>query len=220
MNDRRSDDPDPYGNRSWEEFLRNVRREESGTSDDDEPERAPADDEGSQEERAPRAGPGARPPGDARVVVPPETEFEGAHRRRRRLLIGGAAALALLVGAFLVYDQVVAGRDGGAAVNGQGRAAAGAEEGSARFAARADSLAEAIAGFRERRRDFELGRIGCEGLTRGHREVRSTFADLRSVAAEDGALLAPPSRERFQRLVGDVRSVEEAFAESGCTGPS
>ena len=243
-------DPDRFderaGERSWEEFLREVRGPESESSEDAAAAGTP-EDSGAREplEEPVEDPPGSEPPPEpptpasrpARVVVPPESEeFEGVRKRRRLLLRGAAAALALLAGGYLVLDRIdvggdgdvtveareagverAAGANGAAADTAPGGEDAPSEADAARIAARADSVSGAVEDFRERLGDFRLERIGCEGLRRGIRGVRTAFAELERVAGEEATVPEGPEGERYARLAADVEAAERAFSESGCS---
>lgn len=205
----------PKNDRSWQEYLDSLRgSDEPGEAGGREaqPEEAP----GAEAEPEPKPSPG-------RVVVPPEGEFERTRRRRRLLLAAlGVAAVVAVVGLLVPLEQF---RSGGVGPEGEfatGDRSEVVAEGSgsgdvAVFFARADSLSAAIAGFRERQRDFGLNRIGCEGLARGLEQVRSAFSRLTESRAALGSALDSGAAERYRGLTEEAREVERAFEEAGCS---
>lgn len=88
------------------------------------------------------------------------------------------------------------------------------------FSARADSVADAVASYRERRRDFDLSRIGCDGLARGLREVRAAYSQLTAVYEPVRDRIGVSATARYQRLTDDVSGVERSFAATECAASS
>lgn len=84
---------------------------------------------------------------------------------------------------------------------------------------RAETLAAAIEAFMLRGRMYESGRMGCEGLSRGLRQVEDAWlayslARKETMAATDGT-----RDRRDQVLFADVRAVEQRFDRSSCARP-
>lgn len=86
-----------------------------------------------------------------------------------------------------------------------------------------DSLAAALQSFRERHGDFQQGRLGCPGLTRGLVAVTDRFVRAsRAFDALEGGTEAETRRraalaDRYRRLASTTDSVNRLFAASGCT---
>lgn len=170
-------------------------------------------------------------PKSSRVVVPPEEERarEGVGRTRRvRRLTGVLAVLALAVAALVVPRLLSSNGEAGAGGVDAPAAGSGAESDRqpsterqvALISARSDSVAEAVARFRERRSDFDLNRIGCDGLARGLREVRTAFSRLTAALEPVRDRVGVSASARYQRLSDDVSGVERSFAATGCTASS
>lgn len=202
----------------------------------DETPREPAARRPAEPEEEPAASP---------VVIPPEEEqFEGASRRRRRLVAGAAAALAVVLAALFVPDLLPvgggseapqeagetpaseagptadAGDFGGAIATDSGGQGAGQPPAAgqiALFSSRAEALADALENFGVRLRDFELNRIGCEGLARGMREVRATYSGVADVYDTVQSRLEASSVDRYQRLSAEVGDAERSFEGTGCS---
>lgn len=86
-----------------------------------------------------------------------------------------------------------------------------------------DSLAAALQSYRERHGDFQQGRLGCPGLTRGFVAVTDRFVGAsRAFDALEGGTEAETRRraalaDRYRRLASNTDSVNRLFAASGCT---
>lgn len=84
------------------------------------------------------------------------------------------------------------------------------------FSSRAEALADALENFGVRLRDFELNRIGCEGLARGIRQVRASYSDVTDVYESVQSRLDASRVDRYQRLSADVSGAERSFEGTGC----
>ncbi len=85
------------------------------------------------------------------------------------------------------------------------------------FSSRAEALADALENFDVRLRDFELNRIGCEGLARGIREVRAGYSGVADVYDTVQSRLEASRVDRYQRLSAEVRDAERSFEGTGCS---
>lgn len=74
----------------------------------------------------------------------------------------------------------------------------------------------ALLGYVERARDFELGRIGCEHLARGHARVGEASLRVTETMAAAGEATAASRAAAYQALGAREDSVESHFAASGC----
>lgn len=153
----------------------------------------------------------------APVVVPAKEKADLPFWRRRWKAIAAVAAL-LLVAFFLFRGGIGGAGDGTSADAGAASAEIGGADGidPERVGALADSLETAIGQYRERKRDFDLNRLGCEGLARGYETVRSALGELRSAVPYADDLPEGPLRTRYLSLASSVDSVEQGFDATGC----
>ncbi|HEX5436181.1 MAG TPA: hypothetical protein VFW98_03405 [Gemmatimonadaceae bacterium] len=89
----------------------------------------------------------------------------------------------------------------------------------ARFDSLADSLAQAVANYHDRRTDFNLGRIACAGLARGYRAADDALLALASAYRTASPRLANSQRATYQRLTADMESLNKDFDGSKCPRP-
>lgn len=150
----------------------------------------------------------------APVVVPAKEKMDLPFWRRRWRAIAAAAAL-LLVAFFLFRGGT---GDAGDTTAADAGATSAEIEGidAERVRALTDSLETAIGHYRERKRDFDLNRLGCAGLARGYEAVQSALGELRSAVPYADDLPDGPLRSRYRTLASSVDSVEQAFDTTGC----
>lgn len=174
------------------------------------------------------------------VVVPAERKWLVRHRRRTVLLVLLAAALAgvaiLRPDLFPVESlrslaadvglpvSVSNGNAGGPAPGPTGPAAGVAvpdrpDAESRRVDRLLDSLALSLRHYGERRADFALRRLGCDGLARGYRTVDDRFLAATRAVQSAGASLDAEVSDRYQRLATSTDSVSRHFDESDCGRP-
>ncbi len=89
----------------------------------------------------------------------------------------------------------------------------------AEFDGAARDLSRAIAGYAERRNDFDLGRIDCSGLAAGYRIADEALVTVsqRFVAAR--AELGARQAEMYDELVSRMDTVNQHFDSTGCARP-
>lgn len=83
----------------------------------------------------------------------------------------------------------------------------------------ADSLSSAMERYRERRQDFELNRLQCEGLTRGYRQVDEAYLQFLRVYDQARGELDASRRDAFQQLMEETDAVNRHFDGTRCPRP-
>lgn len=183
-----------------------------------------------------RSGDGERHP-ERRVVVPPSLPRERWRRLRRRILLAVLALgmLAVLVWAVSsrledAWQDAVPGVGGprpaaGPADSTTGAAGAGrvgtepADSAVVVFRSRMRDVEQAASSYFQRRRDFDRGRLDCEGLARGYAEVDDANTSLVLAQAAVRDRLTESDLEAYRELTAEVRSVDADFDRSGCPRP-
>lgn len=168
--------------------------------------------------------PGDDYPLEVPLVLPgdDDTGFVGFWRRHRGR-VGVLLLLCLLAGGgWLLWDRVTAPRmaDEAAVVETEASPAAAQRPAAAEFQAALQSFEGAVDSYMERRADFDLGRLGCEGLTTGYRSVDEAFLRVSElfVGLRDGP--GPRPTERYEDAAQRMEQVDRHFDASGCPRPS
>jgi hypothetical protein len=166
------------------------------------------------------------------VVFDEEEERSGTSwlPRGKAILLVAAAATA-----FLVIGSTSPGRGTGEVDSGgeavvdpvpSSRPADGAPSSPARsdgepvFVQRAEAVDSALARYRDRRRMYERGRLGCGPLENAHDSVDSSFLELALTFRDLRASLDSSSRARFDDLADRADEVDRHFDGSACRSPA
>lgn len=88
-----------------------------------------------------------------------------------------------------------------------------------RFDKLADSLAAAIASYRDRRADFSLQRLTCQGLGAGYRSADDAFIALSAVHRDARASLDSTRLARYAAFAAEMDTVDKEFDDSHCPRP-
>lgn len=180
-------------------------------------------------------------PAEVPLVLPADEGggLPGLLRRHGGKVLRIFTLLALLLGAWFVWDRVLDRPETiGAVTNGE---APGAEEpgpgegpgGAAETAANGGDAASPGADFEEaletfqsvaeaydeRRQDFDLGRIGCEGLVPGYETVDEAFLRASEAFVRLRDVRGAPPVERYESASRRMESVDRHFDASGCPRP-
>lgn len=148
-------------------------------------------------------------------------------RGKAILLVAAAAAAFLVVGLTspgLGTGDVVSGGEAVDPVPSSGPAA-GAQPSSARsdgepvFVQRAEAVDAALARYRDRRRMYERGRLGCGSLESAHDSVDSSFLEVALTFRDLRESLDASSRARFDDLADRADEVDRHFDGSACRTP-
>lgn len=153
-------------------------------------------------------------PGD-----PPEV-IVGRRRRLLRRVRNGAAVVVLALAGWLIWTQWPDGSPASEALPPPPEAP-GATLSSAAVVAFERALGEfeaAVESYGERQADFDLGRLGCEGLAIGYRAVDESFLVLSGRFASHRDRL--PGREaEYEAAAASMENVDQHFDGSGCARP-
>ncbi len=180
-------------------------------------------------------------PVEVPLVLPAEEGggLPGLLRRHGGRVLRLLTLLVLLLGAWFVWDRVLERPETIGAVTGDeasetdGPQAAsarpdGEEVGtntgdtvspSAAFEEALEAFSSMAEAYDERRQDFDLGRIGCDGLVPGYATVDEAFLRASEMFVRVRDVAGAPPVERYDTASRRMEGVDRHFDASGCPRP-
>ncbi len=153
------------------------------------------------------------------LVIPSEVEstLVPFARRANGGLIGMLAALALL--SVVVYMMNWTSEADGDQPEEVIPIEASVNPAVGRFEAHLEALDQAIISYGERRVDFDLGRISCDGLGLGYGAADDSFVATSRDFVGSRSLITLRQRQAYDSLVVRMDDVNKHFDDSGCPRP-
>jgi hypothetical protein len=142
-------------------------------------------------------------------LVMPGRRGSSFWRRHGRGIIMVAAIMLVLSAVWVLYDRFGAGETGSAAAFSSIADRARMPE----LLDIAEGFETAVSRYRERMEDFDLGRLGCEGLWTGYRAVDERFISLSEQYATGRGEAADRLYEDSKR---SLEEIERHYDASGC----